>query len=846
MFIEKIELEKFKPLMHCGNTGIVIDISSPICVLIGNNGSGKSTLLSEITPLPSISSRYEVGGYKKLTISDNGHEYLITSRFSKKGGSHSFIKDGEELNTSGNAPMQTDLCVSEFGLTPIVKTIITGEVSMCSLSRVQRKQLLLACYPSNLTFLLDAHKRILREMKDTQANVKMLSERKAELESKLLSREVVERKQAFIKDLQHKHAVARSLLEKVSHDIQQVQQDEYYNEHHTSFEFEDTIKQIQSIKGLITYHRNTSPELFNANPDILLSSLVEKLKYLESTKDKLSQDLHEAVKEIESLSDVDSDVLVERIDGLNQAIQKIEQSIEECDALYNDQVGCASTGGQSTLDEISDGITTLIGRPLISQEELNVLKLEWNTLKSQETSLENRLHDAQHRLSKINASIKSTKKSVFRKGCELACPAREHHTNNIIELTTDKEELERHIDELNETLIRTVKELNKLSSAIEEASVYIEPLKHLYRRIEATGTEEALKGVPLSRVIRENPSGLLNHISIMFSNTTCNDKKQHLTRSLGEHKRRLADLYSAKKKVDGISKHQKDKVKSTIENIDKELSLIQGDIILTKKSIDILKELTSIQTEVTTLSTTLQKEGSAKLLKVKLDILKERKAMLQDYLDKVGTMMVREEQQMKDIDSITIRINQELAPELGKKEKELIRLTTLEQALSPASGLPHKYMVDFVNMIFTLVNNVIRYVWSYSMELLPLDIESTLTFDFPIAIHDHGRLKDISMLSKGQKEIVDLAFNIAYYSIKDLSGRFPLKLDEIDSGMSEHHRTRLLSLFRDMLEQGDVEQMFLVNHHNQMFTAFTDAQIVCLHEDGIVLPEVYNTGVVIH
>ena len=65
-------------------------------VIIGTNGSGKSSLLYELSPMPSHHRMYD-HGYKQITIEHKGSTYVLTSDFTK-GKSHSFIKDGIELN----------------------------------------------------------------------------------------------------------------------------------------------------------------------------------------------------------------------------------------------------------------------------------------------------------------------------------------------------------------------------------------------------------------------------------------------------------------------------------------------------------------------------------------------------------------------------------------------------------------------------------------------------------------------------------------------------------------------------------------------------------------------------
>jgi DNA repair exonuclease SbcCD ATPase subunit len=119
-----------------------------------------------------------------------------------------------------------------------------------------------------------------------------------------------------------------------------------------------------------------------------------------------------------------------------------------------------------------------------------------------------------------------------------------------------------------------------------------------------------------------------------------------------------------------------------------------------------------------------------------------------------------------------------------------------------------------------------------------------LDFNFPIILHDKSGVKDCSMCSKGEQEMLNLAFALALCVHMSIGQKFPMRLDEVDSGFSAAHRDTLLGLLSTLLRQGLIRQLIIINHHSSLFSSFANAQIVCLNPEGIAVPKEYNKGVV--
>ena len=117
------------------------------------------------------------------------------------------------------------------------------------------------------------------------------------------------------------------------------------------------------------------------------------------------------------------------------------------------------------------------------------------------------------------------------------------------------------------------------------------------------------------------------------------------------------------------------------------------------------------------------------------------------------------------------------------------------------------------------------------MELICPTVGEDLDFTFPVKINDDGIVKDISICSKGQKEIIDLAIIIGICTYRKYAGMYPLKLDEMTSGLSGEHSARLFDYLGELFHQSNILQAFIVNHDPVMTTSYQDASYAVLSKD---------------
>ena len=110
---------------------------------------------------------------------------------------------------------------------------------------------------------------------------------------------------------------------------------------------------------------------------------------------------------------------------------------------------------------------------------------------------------------------------------------------------------------------------------------------------------------------------------------------------------------------------------------------------------------------------------------------------------------------------------------------------------------------------------------------------------------DYNNIKDVSECSSGEDEVFDLAFMLSVIHHLGIGKDYPVILDEIDSKLSEDHRFKIPTLIEQLVHRGTVSQLFIINHHASVFTAFKDYQVICPSSKGINPPPNTNVGVTI-
>ena len=182
---------------------------------------------------------------------------------------------------------------------------------------------------------------------------------------------------------------------------------------------------------------------------------------------------------------------------------------------------------------------------------------------------------------------------------------------------------------------------------------------------------------------------------------------------------------------------------------------------------------------------------------------------------------------MKTIDNQIKELNKKIEDRTNK----LKSIDVLINILNPNTGLIAKSIKSFLGYILEDVNAIINSVWTYPIEvILDLDEVTTLSYKFKVIVNNNkdNVIEDISKLSSGMQEIVNLAFRVVF--IKSINNKIelPLFLDEFGKSMDMEHRINCYNLIDKLLN--NFKQIYLVSHFESMHGRFTHAYFPELKE----------------
>ena len=841
MQIESIELYRFIPTIHGGITRIKIDLRSPITCLIGNNGSGKSSIMRELQPFPPAANLFKPGGYKIINITHDGSRYTLTSTKESKVLTHSFIKDDVELNDSGTVGVQNELVRKEFGITDAVKQLMGGVVKFCKMPVSQRKKFLMACYPSDLTFMLEHHKYILGLLRGNKSNVKMINDRINDLEyaaipeeaykSMLLTQsQLVEFKTYIGKVLAIYNSEFESIIGHPNYDkdapvvdFEELQCDigkfatktnKLYSESYPYY-YKDNATEVAALSAT---HSVNSGILAGIDKDIV--ELVQEIDRFEQLSEEVKDD-QLAIK-LETINTLKAQISSSHVDA---SLPIWEQSdyidmnfLAQCSASLND--------------------------PLLQEEEhatfIHTCKETKHRLDEDRNSA--KFLDSQ-RLALV-AHIASMKFEYFNGDCVLACQARDNakheHTSNTVQLA----EVIGKLETLNESIRRDTEYLSTNSDKYtyeQEAQPIVTRVMTMLEPIRSN--LDNLLDEDLGKCVRSRYHVVFNLVTRVIENSVVKRALDTYKANLSTEELILTQLVETKQEkqelLDRLSGNNTDRL-STLKHqhatLSTELRAVSGHLGKNKALLDNVSEFATFDEYVGQAILTSIVNRRAEWIELVIVQFTDILAIVEDEQLSIRSTI-------KEQESIRIRIDQELKPSLAKLLSKQKELSAIEQSLSPTVGIPNKYIKTFVNQVISHANVAISQVWNYQMEVLKLEDNKNMDFTFPVGLYDSGEVPDLNLLSDGQSEIVDLALTWAVYRVRKFGKQYPIKLDEVDKGLVDSHRAALLTFINDIMSSGEINQLLLVNHHNSLFSGLPNADIVVLDANGIVLPQEYNTHV---
>lgn len=840
MIITHITITNFKPMMHGGIHRLDIDITSDTLCVIGNNGSGKSTLLGELHPFPAISSNYASEGGKCLHLTHNEHTYIVSSNFYKKEIRHSFVKDGKEINLSGTSGVQTELCYKEFNINGAIKTLLNGVVDLGTMVVTNRKKFLMSCYPTDLSFVLEQHQQIKSKLTAVKTNLKMLHNRLGELEQKTIPEEAYALLHKTLEELdgfKQRIIKAQTLYEA---ELSKVVSDSLYDPDAPALDTDCLNNQILSLCKRVSSVYRQNPKIISEDCKKRLVQLETSKHHLQEQKTTVGTEIEDIVHEINRFEQLSKEVAADHVMKQSEYIFLLEIELAHIVKKIDPKLPILDGSLKIDINQLKEIFISLSQyNQILSPSEFQTLEEEVRQVSAEVAGYQMEISYLKHQQEQLVKQLEGSKLSEFKLGCIESCPARENAEKTQRQYKKELTGLTDKLLDISEKLKKGQLFLQKNKTKYDENKVIQPWVIKALTLLEPLNLKNCC-----SRIIKQ-PVDTLNYITRLFENQEFYNNKINLQEELRRASERLHTMQLARtekqellKKLDPGKGDRLDTLRTKYAEI--------------KEQLDDITIRYSLYSKLNECTTTFEHLEQSTVHTIQVEATNRKAKWLSKALEEIAKILriVEDEQlniktSIKQQESIQIRIHQEIKPNIEELSSSQERLLVLEKALSPINGIPHEYMVNFMNQVIHYANIFIQQVWNYDMELLKLNVDEPMDYSFPVQLFGDSVLKDISWLSRAQTELVNVAINWALFKVMDLGTKYPMKLDEADAGFTPYHRTKLLELLSGMVGE-ELYQLILVNHHNTLFSGFANAQICVLSEEGIALPAEYNQNIKIN
>lgn len=790
---------------------IVYTPQSPYQLITGNNGSGKSSLLEELSPLPPDKNKFTSNGYKEIHIVHEGRNYVLINDFTKGGsGHHSFKVNNEELNDGANVTTQLLLVKEHFKYTKEVHELVIGKKRFTSMSGLQRRDWFVKIANVDMTYIMNLFNNIKTAYRDNQGAVKLQEKRLASSLEQLVPKEEEEKLQ---KETDMYQGILNKLMSLIPREIKKV---------------EDVEAQLQYLIDGIKVRYQTLNDL--SHPYVKNERSLEglktcvhmKLAKVNELKDRFEKEtqrhleLEQRYSKMHWDEDVNEAEMEAELNDIEARLPTLTKRIEFSGDI-TETIRIAEEIKQPFEEWCTSAITNTDGR--FSSE-----KYERDCSRFRE--VEEKLNKVRGGVNRLEEHIHHVKSNLF----ETCCP----HCHFKFQTSIDSQKLpefEQRLVEGRQMIPDLEKQCQELKEEIDAYRAYRDNFLYCRRTFIApypslAGFFDKLAGMNF----RDTPLvavGQLDKFILALEHT-----KQY--RELNERRMFLKDVLAKRRGGEATL------LKGLLNESDMTLSSIQGDLHLltqeyrdaevhyeeVKRYFDLLQELDAVIKEYEDVFRDLESTYEGFFLTEALAVYQAEYHRTHGYLAELKT----KRRVVEDVENYL--------KDLKQREQEF---KLLLDVLNPNDGLIAKTLLGFIHHFLDQFNQLIGHIWTYDMKVVAEESsEFTKNYNFPLKqANKDTPSQDVRDSSKGQQEMVDFAFILLTMRYLGLS-HFPLLLDELGGGFTEVHRIHIFNYLKQLVETGQVEQLFLISHNVTSHDTLNLADVICFDPQATMVDEHVN------
>lgn len=305
-------------------------------------------------------------------------------------------------------------------------------------------------------------------------------------------------------------------------------------------------------------------------------------------------------------------------------------------------------------------------------------------------------------------------------------------------------------------------------------------------------------------------------------------------------KANIIDIYNNLCRTRDKLQHHKEtylKMKSVIQDIEKETNELQNKVEKLSSSIEVLRnDILKLENELST-NLKLQKdikrfvdeynmyiiyENEFKLIEEKINTLEttnkdilELGNKLIDKQNLLNSLNIQKNKLNEDKLNVlhNIRLYKEYQEELESLQNIQKPLEVIKKATSMSTGIQTLYMSVYMDKILDVANNLLSHLFGGQFSLGKFVINSK---EFKIPCLGNGITnEDISSMSTSQKCMISLVLSFSILCQSSIKYNI-LKLDEIDGGLDNSNRVIFVETLYRLISLLKAEQVFIISHNNEM------------------------------
>lgn len=817
-YIESIEVVGAKRLILNNITHLRMAFHQIIQLIVGTNGSGKTSLLRELSPLPANPADYTKEGFKSIVIRERGFKYVLTSSFYPKT-SHSFLKDGEELNQGGTPTVQKKLVEQEFRYTLEIRDLMQGVEKFSAMTPARRREWLIMLADTDYTYALGVFSRIKARHSETAGALSMTKKRLVQEMANIISKEEESKLRDDLKLIEDELTELQSIRAPIAIPFKTV---------------EESRRKALATIGLssVTLMRliRSLPQPYgNREPHKLDSGIDEYKHQITSIETLIKAALAEHAKLDETMQ-----VLKKTGDeGVSVLTDRMEQALSERNRYHSmrklninglNNIKQTQEAFEGAFDSLTDLFTTIPCNEdkRYAQSGYTVLRDKLLHGKDVLSTLKNSLLKLQHEKAKMDVH-KTSNTSICPK-CDYTWVVghSEQQYSNVVRL-------------IEENVLASTKHEEEIK-VIEETMVQFDEYRKQYGNFV-----QLVRSLPILnpfwdylaeyQLVLNAPRKILSIMEVFRYDLSMEHEAavfQHQVDELKEWIRQSAEIGDANL-LD---------VQTRLEACDDRVGTLTADLAHAKRWVTALINHKKQLTDIITMKVNLE-EAIAQGVNLTEEMAETLRR--ETILKGIQTLQISLAQKAEVLANIT---NQKTV--IDDLERTIIRYTMEETSLklmvkelSPTDGLIAEGLLQSIKVYMRQMNKTIKKIWSYPLVVQNCGITNErgaeLDYKFPMMVDKKDNIvPDISGGSSGQREVIDLAFCMT--AAKQLGiADSPLYLDEFAASFDERHRITAMDAIKNIMEQESFSQLFMVSHYVESHGSFTNADVTVLCSQNITL-----------